>query len=145
MNDRLILTKEILSTNGVLQVAIDDIEFARLESLLKQAYGDFNYIGNIAIMNNPKGRDAKFFAASHEYTLLVGKDTKQTAMNRLHLNEKKLIEKYPKIIDEKRYRELPLRRSGSGASRTDRPYMYFPFIYKDGQLHIIPKNEYENI
>lgn len=145
MHDRVMLSNNILSQDGILQVAIDDIEFSRLENMLKQTYGSPNYIGNIAIMNNPKGRDAKFFAASHEYTLLVAKDIRYSTTNRLLLNQDKLKKKYPKITDGKRCRELPLRRSGSEAQRRDRPYMYFPFIYKNGFLQTIPEDEYKKI
>src|SRR5699024_6557816 len=37
--------------------------------------------------------------------------------------------KYPHVDNDGRYRELPLRRSGSESLRSDRPSMYFPFYY----------------
>lgn len=145
MQDRVLLSRNLLSENGILQVAIDDIEFSRLEQMLKQTYGASNYIGNIAIMNNPKGRDAQHLASSHEYTILVGKDISNSKSNRLKLSAKEIEKKYPKLSDGRRYRELPLRRSGSGASRTDRPYMYFPFVLKGNSLGMIEEVEYKRI
>lgn len=146
LNDRIFESKMLLSPEGVFSIAIDDIEFSKLELLVKSNFGNDNFIGNIAIMNNPKGRDAKFLASSHEYTILAAKDISMAKMSRLKLNSKEVEEKYPKIDSEqRRYRELPLRRSGSGAQREDRPFMFFPFLVKDSILSIIDDEDYKGI
>ncbi len=146
MNDRIGISREFISTSGILQVAIDDIEFTKLELLVKDIFGIENFIGNVAIMNNPKGRDSNFIATSHEYTILAAKEISQTISNRLKLNEKEIKDKYPKKDEHGNlFRELPLRRSGSGAQREDRPFMYFPILVKDNQLFSIPTEEYTKI
>lgn len=146
MENRINLSRNLISKDGIIQIAIDDAEFHRLEAITKQVFGLENYIANIAIMNNPKGRDQTYIASSHEYTILAGKDKNYTSTYRLKLNEDEIKTKYPKIHDNgKRYRELPLRRSGSGAQREDRPYMYFPFLVKDNKLSVLPKDEYLQI
>lgn len=146
LNDRISESKRLINKEGVFQIAIDDIEFSKLELLVKSNFGNNNFIGNIAIMNNPKGRDAKFFATSHEYTILAARDIDSAKMHRLKLSDKEVEDKYPKIDKNlKRYRELPLRRSGSGAQREDRPFMFFPILVKNGQLSILEEKEYKNI
>ncbi|MBV2225641.1 MAG: site-specific DNA-methyltransferase [Sphingobacterium mizutaii] len=146
LNDRINIGKNLISSNGLFQIAIDDIEFSKLELLVKDNFGIDNFIGNIAIMNNPKGRDASFVASSHEYTILAAKNINDVKVNRLELSEKDIEKKYPKKLDDGQlYRELPLRRSGSGAQREDRPYMYFPFIYKNQLLEVISEEEYKEI
>src|SRR5690606_25842981 len=146
LNDRINIGKNLISSNGLFQIAIDDIEFSKLELLVKDNFGIDNFIGNIAIMNNPKGRDASFVASSHEYTILAAKNINDVKVNRLELYEKDIEKKYPKKLDDGQlYRELPLRRSGSGAQREDRPYMYFPFIYKNQLLEVISEEEYKEI
>ena len=146
INDRIDFGRNLLSSEGVLQIAIDDIEFSKLELLVKLNFGLNNFVANIAIMNNPKGRDASFIASSHEYTILAAKDINNFKANRLKLSEKEIGKKYPrKTNNGQLYRELPLRRSGSGAQREDRPYMYFPFVYKDQILNVIPIDEYKEI
>jgi adenine-specific DNA-methyltransferase len=145
--DRFQLCKNLLNKSGILEVAIDDIEFHRLESIIRQTYGDDNYIANIAIMHNPKGRDKKYIATAHEYTILASKDKRTAVTYRLKLEEEALQEKYPKKHENKLCRELPLRRSGSEASREDRPYMFFPFIYdqQEDKLTVISEPEYKQI
>jgi len=147
MQDRIMSSKSLLKETGILQVAIDDMEFSNLEKIVKQIYGDNNFIANIAIMHNPKGRDQAHIADCHEYTILAAKDIEKASTGRLKLSEKDLALKYSKSEGERKYRELPLRRSGSGSQRQDRPYMFFPFIYDEStnQLSVIPEKEYEKI
>ncbi len=68
-------------------------------------------------------------------------------MGRLELNEAELALKYSKGASDEKYRELPLRRSGSSAQREDRPYMYYPFLFNTntGELTVLPENEYVKI
>ncbi len=145
--DRVFLSKFLLTRDGVCQIAVDDTEFHRLESVLRQVLGDENHIANIAIMHNPKGRDQGHIADSHEYTIVMARDKSSAKTYRFALNETLLFKKYPKIGTHGRYRELPLRRSGSGAQREDRKHMYFPFIYDplNDLLSVVPRNEYESI
>jgi adenine-specific DNA-methyltransferase len=147
MHDRLISSKNLLSDTGIAQIAIDDEEFHRLEAIVKEIFGDENYIGNVAIMHNPKGRDQTYVADSHEYTIMTSKNINMVKANRLKLTEQELLEKYPHGSDGNKYRELPLRRSGSAAQREDRPYMYFPFLYNkaDKKLASLPDEEYKKI
>lgn len=144
MENRITNGRLLLKKSGLMQIAIDDAEFHRLEAITRQVFSNENYISNIAIMHNPKGRDQSYVAVSHEYTLFAAKDKSNLKLNRLLLSESELSKKYPKKDEEGNlYRELPLRRSGSGASRTDRPYMYFPFIInKNGELSVIDKEKH---
>jgi len=141
------ISKDFLDRRGVFEVAIDDVEFHRLEGVTRAVFGDQNHIANIAIMHNPKGRDQEHVADCHDYTIVASKDSRLCETYRLKLTEEKMNKKYPKGKKDARYRELPLRRSGSGAQREERAYMYFPFIYNKevGTLNVIPKEEYENI
>lgn len=147
LQDRVILAKSFLTRDGISQVAIDDAEFHRLESVIRLIFGDENYIANIAIMQNPKGRDQRYIADCHEYTILSAKDINSVKTYRLKLSADELAKKFSKKGETGRHRELPLRRSGSGAQREDRPYMYFPFIYnpREDILTVVPRNEYEKI
>ena len=147
MENRMINGRLLLKKSGIIQIAIDDAEFHRLEAITRQIFSNENYISNIAIMHNPKGRDQSHVAISHEYTLFAAKDKSSIKLNRLLLSENELKKKYPKKNEDGfLYRELPLRRSGSGAKRTDRPYMYFPFIIdKKGELSVIDKEKHSSI
>jgi len=145
--DRIFISKELMSKNGIIEIAIDDMEFHRLEGVVRAIFGDENYIANIAIMHNPKGRDQQYIADCHDYTIIASKNYQYAETFRLKLSDANLAKKYSKGDKDNRHRELPLRRSGSGAQREDRPYMFFPFLYEkeNKKLHVLPKEEYQNL
>jgi len=148
MESRISLARNLLNIKGIIQIAIDDVEFHRLEALVRFVFGDENYLSNIAIMHNPKGRDQSYIAVSHEYTIMAAKNIREVVTNKLLLHEAQLNDKYKYTDDDgKKYRELPLRRSGSGAQREDRPYMFFPFIYdpQTNKLEVINIELYKKI
>ncbi|BBO17511.1 site-specific DNA-methyltransferase [Candidatus Brocadia pituitae] len=145
--DRLNHAREVLNKSGVIEIAIDDEEFHRLECIVRQSFGDDNHLANIAIMHNPKGRDQEHVATAHEYTIISSKDIRYASTFRLKLGEEQVKQKYSKNNESGKFRELPLRRSGSGARREDRPYMFFPFLYDcdKNKLFVITEEEYKKI
>ena len=147
MDSRLAASRCLLTQTGLIGVAIDDYEFRYINCLLDNNYGIENAISNIAILTNPKGRDQGFIAQAHDYTLLYAYDKRYCSTNNFILSEEELKKKFSKSHANQAMRELPLKRTGSGKRREDRPYMFFPFIYKIDQkrLNVIPEDEYLQI
>ncbi len=147
LENRMEVSKNLLTDSGVFFGAIDNVEFSIFEMAIKNVFGVGNYISTIAVQHNPKGRDKAFFSDSHEYMLVSSKNKNATTTNRLSLSKEELDKKYKKSSGNDRYRELPLRRSGSEAQREDRPYMYFPILAQKSslELSILPKDEYVKI
>src|SRR4030042_127471 len=74
MYPRLFLAKNLLRDDGVIFVHIDDNEVHNLRMVMNEIFGEENFVGQIANINNPKGRsDDKFIAKSHEYILVYAK------------------------------------------------------------------------
>lgn len=142
--DRLSSAKRLLSKNGVAEIAIDDYELRHLNMLMSNVFGLDNFISNIAIFTNPKGRDQEFIAQAHDYTVIYGKDKRYSETYNFRLSEEEMKKKYSMGDGKEAYRELPLKRTGSEKFRSDRPYMFFPFIYDkvNNSLNVIPKEEY---
>jgi adenine-specific DNA-methyltransferase len=147
LENRVSLNSQLMNKTGLLEIAIDDAEFNRLQGLLDQVMGEENHVANIAILHNPKGREQNFVSDAHEYTLLYAKNKKNLSMSRLPLTDDNITAKYPKQDNVGRFRELPLRRRGTAPFREDRPYMYFPFIVdtQKNTIRVIPRDEYEQI
>lgn len=147
MNDRLLEAKKLLSTDGVIEVAIDDYELRYLNLTMERVFGIDNFISNIAILTNPKGRDQEFIAQAHDYNVIYAKDKRMAKTNYFELTPEELSKKYSLSDGNEAYRELPLKRTGSGKFREDRPYMFFPFIYykHSKQLEVLKKEEYKMI
>ncbi len=127
MYPRLKLLRELLRRDGVIFISIDDNEKHFLKLLCDEIFGAKNFIADIAVINNFKGRsDDKFIATAHEGLLIYHNGEFET-------NGVKLPEEYEddyKLSDAKgRYRLQGLRKRGSGARREDRPNMFYPFYY----------------
>lgn len=145
MSDRLQSARELLSEDGIIEIAIDDYELTYLNMLMNNIFGKNNFISNIAILTNPKGRDQEHIAQAHDYSLIYAKDKRYCQTYYFSLSEDELNQKYSLNDGEMVYRELPLKRTGSERFREDRPYMFFPFLYKDGELEMLPFKEYKQL
>lgn len=147
IESRLFEGRKLMSATGVIEVAIDDYEMRYLNTCMDQVFGIDNAISNIAILTNPKGRDQGFIAQAHDYTVMYARNKSLAETHNFVLTEEELAKKFSKTKDGEALRELPLKRTGSGKFREDRPYMYFPFFYspvKD-ELMVIPEDLYKQI
>ncbi|MEA1955908.1 MAG: site-specific DNA-methyltransferase [Campylobacterota bacterium] len=130
LENRLSISKSFLRKDGVIEVAIDDEEQRFIHIILDSIYGQENFVSNIPIMNNPRGRsDAKHIAPSHEYLIFYANNIDLLKTNELIQSEKELKDKYPKKDEISSYRELPLKRSGSNSKRTERPNLFYPIYF----------------
>ena len=144
MHNRIELGKGLHKENGLLITAIDDAELRYLHNIIENLYGIDNFLANLAIQQNPRGRsDAMHIAPSHEYTLLYAKNMQTLESNELIQTTDDLDKKYPKRDNQSSYRELPLRRSGSNSRRTERPNLFFP-IYFDKETKKLSLEESPN-
>ena len=144
MENRVRLSEIFLSPKGLIEVSIDDQELEHLGMMIKSIFSNDNFVGNISIMSNPRGRsDAHHLAPSHDYTLLYAKDILSLQTNPFIQSASELLNKYPKKDRIGNYRELPLRRSGSNSRREDRPNLYYPlyFNHKTGELSVDRKSK----
>ena len=131
MYPRLKLLQRLLSDDGVIFISIDDNELFNLKQICDEIYGNRNFIANIAVINNLKGRsDDKFIATAHENLLMYQKGNFVT--NGVEMPEE-YDDEYRLEDDNGRYRLQGLRKRGSGAKREDRPNMYYPFYYNEEQ------------
>lgn len=131
MYPRLRLARNLLRDDGVIFVSIDDNEVHNLRSLMNEVFGEENFIAQIIIQSNPRGRQSENFVASvHEYILLYAKNTTECSLRGNQLTPEQLAEF--NLTDEhgNKYRLLGLRQRGSASRREDRPKMFFP-IYVD--------------
>ena len=145
---RLKVAKDLLSEDGVIFISIDDNEQENLKKVCDEVYGESNYIGKIAVVNNLKGRnDKKDIATCHEYLIIYGRS--EFVAGGLPLTDEQRM-KYDRIDENgNAYQLRDLRKRGRPDRREDRPNMYFPIYYnettnkcslekKDGWIEIFP-------
>ena len=82
MRPRLVAARELLDERGAIFVSIDDNEAAHLRLLMDEVFGEPNFLAQVVVNLNPKGRQlGNGFATSHEYLLVYAKDARQTALD----------------------------------------------------------------
>lgn len=150
MYPRLALAKQLLRRDGVIFVSIDHREVKNLRAIMDEIYGEENFVMDVAVVNNLKGRnDRKHIATCHEHLLIYAMPEFES--NGLPLSEKQRAEyKYVDVRGEL-YALRDLRRRGGNDRREDRPDMYFPIYYdpvsntcslerrSDSDIEITPK------
>lgn len=127
---RLRVAHELLTDDGAIFISIDDNEVDNLKKVCNEIFGERNFVGQLTIVNNLKGRnDSKNIATCHEFLLIYGKSG--FLSNGLPLTEEQKSE-YNKI-DERgnKYQLRDLRKRGRPDRREDRPNMYFPIYYNE--------------
>jgi len=145
MYPRLFLARNLLKDDGVIFVSIDDNEVHNLRLIMNEVFGEENFIGQITIQSNPRGRQSeKFLATVHDYILIFSRNIDSCNITGATLTEEQLNEF--KFEDEQgeKYRLLGLRQRGSASLRNDRPYMYYPIYVnpKTARVSLFESDEY---
>ena len=135
MMPRLRLCRNLLSSDGLIFISIDNNEIGNLLQLCNEIFGEENQLGIVTNINNPKGRsDDKHFATAHEYLVVYSKNKASSVLYGFE-PEHKITRRYNKQDQNgRKFREIDLRKTGDADKRSDRPDMYY-FFYgdKDGR------------
>lgn len=133
---RLKLAKDLLTDDGVVFVSIDANESHNLRKICEEIFGASNFVSEIIIQNNPRGRQSdRFIATAHEYLLCFCKNSMSCVLNGLPLSEEQKSE-YSFSDERGAYRLLGLRQRGVASLREDRPDMFFPIYVNPQTLEV---------
>lgn len=144
---RLKLARNLLKDDGVIFISIDENEVSNLKKLGEEIFGASNFLFQITLLCNPKGRSQdKYVANCHEYILGFSKNSIKSGSLNIPKSEEEIISSY-KLIDEKgRYRELELRNTHREFGEHNRPKLYYPFYVDiNGNVSIQPKENSEEV
>ena len=141
MRNRLEASRDLLKTNGMIVVAIDDVELFYIGVLLDEVFGRQNKIGLVCIRHHPRGRtQSRFFSTVHEYALFYAKDID------------KIEENFRFKTDDVEEEESFIRGREDATPET-RPSLYYPIFYNpeteeitldnkgDDFIELLPENK----
>ena len=130
MKNRLEVSKDLLTDDGVICIAIDDHEYAHLKVLCDEIFDRENYIGTTVVRSGPgTGTDSIFFATQHEYCLFYAKNIELAKMYDLPKTDKQ-IKSYNKEDKIGKYALRSFIRYGGGASTpSEQPNGEFSIYY----------------
>lgn len=120
MYQRLLVAKNLLASDGVMVVAIDENEFASLATMMKEIFIEPGYEHSyVSVVHNPRGQQGLNFSYVNEYLIFVYPN-----------DGVKYIADFPK--DEIDSRNL--RDSGTESDRTDAKMCFYPFYVKNDKI-----------
>ncbi len=143
MADRITVSRELLTDNGILCAAIDDVEAANLRQLLQNLFGKENELGIVAVCSNPAGRQRPTgFAPAHEYAMFFGL-TEAAQVGRFPRTKEQL--ESSKIDEQGRHFIWEGLRNWGGPNvlRGAGPRLFYPLFVKDEEIRI-PKMEWNS-
>ena len=143
---RLRLAKDLLSEDGVIFISIDDGELDNLRKACNDVFGASNFVADLCVVNNLKGRNDKKYIARANERLLMYVKSQAFVEHGLALDEK-VISDYNEHDERGYYRLLELRKRGGPDTRKDRPNMYYPFYVdtKTGEVSLEQSEKYTQI
>ena len=127
MYPRLKLLHKLLGNDGAIFISIDDNEIIYLRGIMDEIFGESNFVAQITLLCNPKGRSQdKYFATCHEYLLVYTKYTAPAGQFSVEKDDTKLNKDY-KLTDENgKYRLLELRNTHREFGKENRPNLWYP-------------------
>ena len=119
---RLKLAKDLLSEQGVIFISLDDNEAVNLKKVCDEIFGAVNFVGQITVVGNPRGRDYGGVARMHDY-LFVYRKSPLATINLIEDSENNF-----KMFDKLGGFELrELRNRNIKFNKENRPNLYYPF------------------
>lgn len=144
---RLLLSRSLLSKDGVIVATIDDYEIFPLGLLMDEVFGEQNRIATVSVLNKKSGRSTdKFFATCHEYYLFYANDISTAKVNMQGLNGDE-IDQY-KLEDEiSKYKWRDFLRTGGYSTPEERPNSFYPIYFNEitGEVTIENKRDFVEI
>ena len=126
MYPRLFLAKNLLREDGVIFISIDDNEAANLHLIMDEVFGEENFVAQIIVQLNPRGRTLdRYFAKTHEYILVYAKNIEDGGLYEIVKSEEKISE-YNKEDKNGKFRLLELRNRNPVFNRSNRPNLFYP-------------------
>ena len=142
IQNRVSKSKGLLKRDGLHCLTIDEFEYNKVKFLLDESFSN-NFLGTIAIKNNPSGRSTTAgFSISHEYALFHSL-VENTSIGRLDRTEEQ-ISRYKEQDEFGPYEWVNFRKHGG--TKEDAPSMYYPIFINTHDLTFrVPKMSFNKI
>lgn len=129
MYPRLKIAKDLLTDDGVIFISIDDNEIENLKKICNEIFGEDNFIGQVTVVSNPRGRDYGGVARMHDY-LLVYRKSHESKINLIKDENNSFS-----MFDELGGFELrELRNRNIKFNIDNRPNLYYPFYINENAV-----------
>lgn len=142
MKNRLEISKELLSDNGFMVIAIDHCELFYLGVLADEIFGRDNRLGIITVLTNSAGRQfSSFFSHTTDYMLVYAKNKKDAVFNNVIIDDEKKKD-FTEKDETGLYKLQNLARTGrpkeevENKLKNDRDNIFYPIYVSPDLKHI---------
>jgi len=127
---RLKLARNLLAEDGVLVVSIDDNESANLRKVGEEIFGASNFVAQVAVQVNPRGRHLdRFVAKTHESLMIFVRTSAASSIAGID-KDGRMADEYQRTDEGGPFRLLGLRNRNQAFNPETRPNLYYP-LYVD--------------
>lgn len=145
MYSRLKLARNLLKDDGVIFISIDDNEAHNLRKICDEIFGTNNFIAQLAVQINPRGRHLDLFVAkTHESVMIYGKNA--TIATTMYGVEKqgRMVDEYNRNDSRGPFRILGLRNRNQAFNPKTRKNLYYPLYVnpQDGSVSLEKNEQY---
>ncbi len=143
MYARLRLAKNLLTADGAVFVSIDDNEADSLIKIGREVFGDENFVAQLAVQLNPRGRHLdRFIANTHESVVVFVRDGLNSDCIGGLEKVGRMADEYNRNDEGGPYRLLGLRNRNQSFNPTTRPNLYYPLYVSPSSGKVsLNKNE----
>ena len=137
MYSRLTMARNMLSDDGLIFISIDENEITNLRKICDEVFGSSQFIAQITLLCNPKGRSQdKYIANCHEYILVYSKQVLPSGSVSIPKTADDISSDYGLSDERGAYRELELRNTHRDFGRYNRRNLWYPFyVDASGKVH----------
>ena len=148
MYSRLRLASNLLTNDGIIFISIDENEIVNLRKICDDIFGSDQFVAQIVLLCNPKGRSQdKYIANCHEYILIYSKYVLENGSISIPKTAEEIAKDYPLFDAEGQpYRELELRNTHQEFGRFNRQNLWYPFyVSSSGEISLDKDENSEEI
>ena len=144
MYPRLRLAANLLRDDGVIFISIDDNEVTNLRKICDEVFGEENFVAQITLLCNPKGRSQDMYIANcHEYVLIYSKTVMPKGSLSIPKSAEDIAADYTLKDEMGSYRELELRNTHRDFGKFNRPNLYYPFyVNQNGNVSLLEDEDH---
>ena len=130
MYRRLHIAHSLLKAEGLLFISIDYHELPNLILICNEIFGEANFVANVTVKGNPRGRQSSSYFAQVDDSLLVYRNSSLTKIQGFAISDETAKKRFNKIDPNgNHYEEWELRKRGADSRRVDSPNLWFPIYY----------------
>lgn len=126
MYPRLYLARNLLREDGVIFVSIDDHEVHNLRLLMDEIFGEENFVAQVTVQTNPKGRVLDpHFARTHDFVLIYTRAPLEAELG-IPKSKEEIETDFDESDERGVFRSLELRNTHRQFGKHNRPKLWYP-------------------